>query len=95
MISPYPPLPQSDLSDNNGAAASATEAGRSKFFCEICKVGATSQQQLDMHLNGKAHKARESGTPLAPRKLKQTQPQTPTESETPQPTSAPTPTLQV
>ena len=27
-----------------------------KFFCELCKVGAPSQSQLDMHLNGKNHK---------------------------------------
>jgi len=29
-----------------------------KFFCELCKVGAPSQAQLDMHLNGKNHKAK-------------------------------------
>ena len=32
-----------------------------RLFCEVCKVGATSQQQLDMHLNGKAHRARVEG----------------------------------
>lgn len=26
------------------------------FYCDICKVGAPSQEQLDMHLNGKNHK---------------------------------------
>lgn len=29
-----------------------------KFFCDICKVGATSQPQLDMHLKGKSHAAK-------------------------------------
>jgi len=28
------------------------------FFCEVCKVGAPSQNQLDIHLNGKSHKKR-------------------------------------
>ena len=32
--------------------------GSKKVFCDICKVGATSEAQLEMHLNGKAHKAR-------------------------------------
>ena len=27
-----------------------------KFFCDLCKVGAPSQSQIDMHLNGKNHK---------------------------------------
>ena len=27
-----------------------------KFYCDLCKVGAPSQAQMDMHLNGKSHK---------------------------------------
>ena len=42
--------PQPSQPSNNG-----------RLFCEVCKVGATSQQQLDMHLNGKAHRARVDG----------------------------------
>ena len=30
----------------------------SKFFCNVCGVAATSQGQLDMHINGRNHKAR-------------------------------------
>ena len=29
-----------------------------KFYCDLCKVGAPSQTQMDMHLNGKSHKVR-------------------------------------
>jgi len=29
-----------------------------KFFCDLCKVGAPSQSQIDMHLNGKNHKSK-------------------------------------
>jgi len=29
-----------------------------KFYCDLCKVGAPSQAQMDMHLNGKSHKAK-------------------------------------
>jgi len=29
-----------------------------KFWCDLCKVGAPSQTQIDMHLNGKSHKSR-------------------------------------
>lgn len=28
------------------------------LFCSLCKVGATSQSQFDMHLNGKQHKSK-------------------------------------
>ena len=36
-----------------------------KFFCDLCKVGATSQKQLDMHLQGKSHrgKLQDTSTP--------------------------------
>ena len=27
-----------------------------KFYCDLCKVGAPNQSQMDMHLNGKNHK---------------------------------------
>ena len=30
-----------------------------KFYCDLCKVGAPSQGQMDMHLNGKNHKVSE------------------------------------
>jgi len=30
----------------------------SAFFCEVCKVGAPSQSQLDVHLSGKNHKTK-------------------------------------
>jgi len=29
-----------------------------KFFCDLCKVGAPSQSQIDMHLNGKNHRSK-------------------------------------
>lgn len=29
-----------------------------KLYCQLCKVGAPSQSQMDMHLNGKSHKAK-------------------------------------
>lgn len=28
----------------------------SKYYCDLCKVGATCQEQLDMHFNGQKHK---------------------------------------
>ncbi len=31
---------------------------KKQFFCDVCQVGATSNQQLEMHLNGKSHKAK-------------------------------------
>jgi hypothetical protein len=30
-----------------------------RFFCELCQVAATSQDQLDMHFNGAKHKKAE------------------------------------
>ena len=39
----------------------SSESAAKRFFCDLCSVAATSQQQLDMHLNGKAHKARREG----------------------------------
>ena len=38
-------IPQAPLDPNSN-----------KFFCDLCKVGAPSQSQIDMHLNGKNHK---------------------------------------
>ena len=29
-----------------------------KFYCDLCKVGAPNQPQMDMHLNGKSHKSK-------------------------------------
>ena len=52
------------LRDANGTAiATGHEAGRtnalkrkeSKFWCEICQVGACSQAMMDGHMNGKKH----------------------------------------
>jgi len=34
------------------------DANSDKFFCDLCKVGAPSQSQIDMHLNGKNHKSK-------------------------------------
>ena len=31
-----------------------------KFYCDLCKVGAPNQPQMDMHLNGKSHKSKMS-----------------------------------
>lgn len=45
------PLPPSSIPTN-------PDPNANKFFCELCKVGAPSQAQLDMHLNGKNHKAK-------------------------------------
>lgn len=28
----------------------------SKYYCDLCKVGATCQEQLDMHFGGQKHK---------------------------------------
>jgi len=47
------PLPPSSISKPSNPDPNAY-----KFFCELCKVGAPSQAQLDMHLNGKSHKAK-------------------------------------
>ncbi len=44
------------------------EATAKRFFCQICKVAATSQQQFDMHLQGKAHKARSATGQATPSK---------------------------
>jgi len=33
-------------------------ASEHNFYCQLCKVGAPSQTQMDMHLNGKNHKAK-------------------------------------
>ncbi|XP_046388586.1 zinc finger matrin-type protein 3-like [Ischnura elegans] len=32
---------------------------RGRFFCELCNIGATSQEQLDMHIKGGKHKKAE------------------------------------
>ena len=70
---PPPPPPGTDYSQSipsgsspqkqqKEAAPQASQPSNSgRLFCEACKVGATSQQQLDMHLNGKAHRARVEG----------------------------------
>ena len=29
-----------------------------KLYCDLCKVGAPNQPQMDMHLNGKSHKSK-------------------------------------
>jgi len=34
------------------------DVNSNKFFCDLCKVGAPSQSQIDMHLNGKNHKSK-------------------------------------
>ena len=44
LVSPTPP-PSLDPNFN-------------KFYCDMCKVGAPNQPQMDMHLNGKSHKAK-------------------------------------
>jgi len=41
-------FPQTNIVDLNS----------NKFFCDLCKVGAPSQSQIDMHLNGKNHKSK-------------------------------------
>lgn len=35
---------------------SSTTSLFSKYYCDLCKVGATCQEQLDMHFNGQKHK---------------------------------------
>ena len=45
LVSPTPPPPSLDPNFN-------------KFYCDMCKVGAPNQPQMDMHLNGKSHKAK-------------------------------------
>jgi len=52
------------------ATAKAVASGtgvQSKFFCQICKVSATNQLQLDTHLNGTKHKlqAQRRGMPAS------------------------------
>lgn len=39
-----------------GAVISPLPNQSSKFYCDLCKVGATCQEQLDMHYNGQKHK---------------------------------------
>ena len=69
---PMPP-PQGSQSSNGG-----------RLFCDVCKVGATSQQQLDMHLNGKAHRARVEGrSPKSVNRVSQGQPPSRATPETP------------
>ena len=47
----------------------AKDATPGKFFCDLCKIGATSQQQLDMHLKGKNHRKNEGkNQPIQPNK---------------------------
>lgn len=40
---------------NKDTRTSQVDSNFNKFFCDLCKVGAPSQQQMDMHLNGKNH----------------------------------------
>ncbi|KDR11076.1 zinc finger protein 385C-like [Zootermopsis nevadensis] len=58
--------PQSEKSDPAtdpfGLIDSLTDppsAKKGRFFCELCQVAATSQDQLDMHFNGAKHKKAE------------------------------------
>lgn len=43
---------------NIDSKSSQVDSNFNKFFCDLCKVGAPSQQQMDMHLNGKNHMAK-------------------------------------
>jgi hypothetical protein len=47
------PVPASDPALNP-----ASTSGSSPFFCDICCVNATSQPQLDTHLQGKVHRSK-------------------------------------
>jgi len=47
---PTPSLPSTSLGSK--------VANEHNFYCQLCKVGAPSQTQMDMHLNGKNHKAK-------------------------------------
>merc|ERR1719392_364440 len=38
--------------------AASLDLNSNKFFCDLCKVGAPSQSQIDMHLNGKNHRSK-------------------------------------
>ena len=69
--------------DNTSIPTPQAQPG--KFYCDVCKVGATSRQQLDMHLQGKNHKKnltkkQPSIIPLPPPRKT---PTTPTESRPP------------
>jgi len=48
--SPTPSQPSTSLG--------SVVASEHNFYCQLCKVGAPSQAQMDMHLNGKNHKAK-------------------------------------
>ena len=64
------------IKQEKDAAPQASQPSNSgRLFCDVCKVGATSQQQLDMHLNGKAHRARVEGrSPQSGNRGSQSQP---------------------
>ena len=74
-----PPENSADAFDAEHEALVETVANqvKGKFFCDACKVGATSQQQLDMHLTGKSHRLKMQGgrTRNSQPQLAQTAPQ--------------------
>merc|ERR1712112_461645 len=41
-----------------GTSLGSKVANEHNFYCQLCKAGAPSQTQMDMHLNGKNHKAK-------------------------------------
>ncbi|PNF32353.1 hypothetical protein B7P43_G10092 [Cryptotermes secundus] len=56
----YPVSPQA--TDHHGLLDSLPDpssAKKGRFFCDLCQVAATSQDQLDMHFNGSKHKKAE------------------------------------
>jgi matrin type zinc finger protein 3 len=56
---PLQPVPApSSASASDPASVSASTSGSSPFFCDICCVNATSQPQLDTHLQGKVHRSK-------------------------------------
>ena len=54
---PPPPPPSEEVAVPGNGSLGGPMA---KYFCSICNVNATSQSQLDLHLNGRNHKLRSS-----------------------------------
>lgn len=45
-----------DMSTPTPVSPSTSSNLPSKYYCDLCKVAATCQEQLDMHFNGQKHK---------------------------------------
>lgn len=55
-----------EVTPTTPVSPSAHSSLPSKYYCDLCKVGATCQEQLDMHFNGQKHnkKLKNRGMPM-------------------------------